>query len=249
MLSVALQEIVAPHSAGSELPIADLGLDQQPSANGSGLNLTRIEASSYAYPLVEGLFPIRYRLQSWNHAESDALAGFETYESMRRKRHRLYLPDDSSRGMRRYNLLQGDGQAELDRLEAGEGLSQTRTGKGPVDRLGLLQRVRRELLAEDASYRYEVTNGRDLLIYKVSVVAAQTLNIAGAELPAWKLRFDGLERGRQGKLEAAHRPVYVWLSRSPGHVPLRVESRHPVGRFRVELKQGPALQRVAHAQL
>ena len=94
---------------------------------------------------------------------------------------------------------------------------------------------------------FEVTNGRELLIYEVSVVAAQTLNIAGTELAAWKLRFEGMQRGRQGKLEAAHRPVYVWLSRAAGHVPLRVESRHPIGRFRVELKQGPALDQVARA--
>lgn len=234
-------------SAGSELPIADLRLDEELSAQGAGLNRTRIEASSHAYPLIESLFPIRYRLRSWSRADNGGLVGFETYESMRKKRHRLYLRDDSQSGVRRYDLLQGNGQQELGRLEAGLGPLQTRTGKGPVDRLGLLQRVRGKALAENANYRFEVTNGRELLIYDVSVVAAQSLNIAGTELPAWKLRFDGMERGRQGKLEAAHRPVYVWLSRAAGHVPLRVESRHPIGRFRVELKQGPALDQVARA--
>lgn len=236
-------------SAGSELPIADLRLDEQLLAEGAGLTRTRIEASSRAYPLVEGLFPIRYRIRSWNRADNGGLVGFETYESMRKKRHRLYLRDDSTSGVRRHDLLQGDGQQELDRLEAGLGPLPVRIEKGLIDRLGLLQRVRGKALAKNASYRFEVTNGRELLIYEVRVVAAQTLNIAGTELPAWKLRFDGLERGRQGKLEAAHRPVYVWLSRASGHVPLRVESRHPIGRFRVELKQGPALDQVAHAEL
>ena len=235
-------------SAGSELPIADLRLDEQLSADGPGLTRTRIEASSGAYPLIESLFPIRYRLRSWNRADNGALVGFETYESMRKKRHRLYLRDDSLSGVRRYDLMQGDGQQELGRLEAGLGPLQTQTGKGPVDRLGLLQRVRGKALAENANYRFEVTNGRELLIYEVSVVAAQTLNIAGTELAAWKLRFDGMQRGREGEPEAAHRPVYVWLSRAAGHVPLRVESRHPIGRFRVELKQGPALDQVARAE-
>lgn len=234
-------------SAGSELPIADLRLDEELSAEGAGLTRTRIEASSHAYPLIESLFPIRYRLRSWSRADNGGLVGFETYESMRKKRHRLYLRDDSQSGVRRYDLLQGKGRQELGRLEAGLGPLQTRTGKGPVDRLGLLQRVRGKALAENANYRFEVTDGQELLIYDVSVVAAQSLNIAGTELPAWKLRFDGMERGRQGELKAAHRPVYVWLSRAAGHVPLRVESRHPIGRFRVELKQGPAIERVARA--
>ena len=234
-------------SAGSELPIADLRLDEALSADGAGLNRTRIEVNSHAYPLIESLFPIRYRWRSWSRADNGGLVGFETYESMGKKRHRLYLRDDSHSGVRRYDLLQGNGQQELGRLEAGLSSLQTRTGKGPVDRLGLLQQVRGKALAENANYRFEVTDGRDLLIYEVSVVAAQSLNIAGTELPAWKLRFDGMERGRQGKLEAAHRPVYAWLSRAAGHVPLRVESRHPIGRFRVELKQGPAMERVARA--
>ena len=234
-------------SAGSELPIADLRLDEALSADGVGLNRTRIEVNSHAYPLIESLFPIRYRWRSWSRADNGGLVGFETYESMGKKRHRLYLRDDSHSGVRRYDLLQGNGQQELGRLEAGLSSLQTRTGKGPVDRLGLLQQVRGKALAENANYRFEVTDGRDLLIYEVSVVAAQSLNIAGTELPAWKLRFDGMERGRQGKLEAAHRPVYAWLSRAAGHVPLRVESRHPIGRFRVELKQGPAMERVARA--
>jgi len=234
-------------SAGSEMPIADLRLDEQRSADGHGLTRARIEASSFAYPLVEGLFPIRYRLRSWSRTDDGGLVGFETYESMRKKRHRLYLRDDSVNGVRRFDLLEGDGQQELHRLEAGVGPLPARTGKDPVDRLGLLQRVRGKALAENASYRFEVTNGRELLIYEVRVVAAQTLNISGTELPAWKLRFDGLERERHGELEAAHRPVYVWLSRTAGHVPLRVESRHPIGRFRVELKQGPAMEQVARA--
>ena len=234
-------------SAGSEMPIADLRLDEQRSADGHGLTRARIEASSFAYPLVEGLFPIRYRLRSWSRTDDGGLVGFETYESMRKKRHRLYLRDDSVSGVRRYDLLEGDGQQELHWLEAVVGPMPAQTGKGPVDRLGLLQRVRGKALAENASYRFEVSNGREVLIYEVRVVAAQTLNISGSELPAWKLRFDGLEQGRQGTIEAAHRPVYVWLSRTAGHVPLRVESRHPIGRFRVELKQGPAMEQVARA--
>ena len=120
-------------------------------------------------------------------------------------------------------------------------------GERLLDRLGLLQLVRRQNLADQSEYRFVVTNGRERLVYDVRVVAAQTLDLAGVSLPAWKLRFHGLESGRNGGLEPAHRPVYVWLSQTPEHIPLRVDSRHAIGRFRVELKNRPLLRQIAEA--
>ena len=234
-------------SAGSQLPIADLRLDERALPGPGALVQTGISASSKAYPLVERLFPIRYRFRSWRRPHGDALVGFETFQHTRRQRHRLYLADESESGMRRYDLLQGLGEAELRRLETGVSPLESTPAEVLLDRLGLLQRVRGLDLDAGAGYRFAVTNGRDRLVYRVRVEAAETLNVAGRSVPAWKLRFDGLEMADGGQLQAVHRPVYVWLGRAAGHLPLRVESRHAIGRFRIDLEQVPATMQLARS--
>lgn len=70
-----------------------------------GLRETRLEATSRHYPLVESLYPIRYRFRSWSTAGGQDLVGFETFEQTRERRHRLYLRDDETkRGLRRYQV-------------------------------------------------------------------------------------------------------------------------------------------------
>jgi len=234
-------------SAGADMPIADLVLETSKAQGSADLSQARIEASSLAYPLIETLFPIRYRFRNWTIGDQGQLLGFENYESTRKVRHRLYLRDESSLGVRRFDLKAGAGRRQMEQLEAGEMPVPPVGGERLLDRLGLLQLVRRQDLAEQAEYRLVVTNGRERLVYDVRVVAAQTLDLGGVSLPAWKLRFDGLESGRNGGLEPAHRPVYVWLSQTSEQIPLRVDSRHAIGRFRVELKSLPRLRQIAQA--
>ena len=233
-------------SAGTDLPIVDLLLDAPLQEDSSGIRQVGLTASSLAYPLVESVFPIRYRFRSWTGPDRGQLQGFETYERTRKLRHRLYLPDKSGSGMRRYNLTEGVGQHELAQLQAG--MSPTAhpvQGGQLLDRLGLLQRLRGLDLREQADYRFAVTNGRERLDYQVEVESAQTVTIGDLVVPAWKLRLDGFERGRNGRPVAAHRPVYVWLSRTPARIPLRVDSRQPIGLFRVELKNRTTLNQLA----
>ena len=235
-------------SAGADMPIADLLLDAPLQADSGRVGQIGLNASSEAYPLVESVYPIRYRFRSWTGPEQGRLLGFETYESTRKLRHRLYLRDDTGSGMKRFDLTEGAGQHEMTQLEAGVSPVTALQSERPlVDRLGLLQQVRRQDLREQARYRFAVTSGREQLVYRVKVEAAQVLAMDGLAVPAWKLRFDGLERGRNGTQVAAHRPIFVWLSRASGHIPLRVDSRQPIGLFRVELKNRSALNQLAQA--
>jgi len=234
-------------SGGADMPIADLVLEASKAQGSADLRQARIEVSSSAYPLVESLFPIRYRFRNWTVGDQGQLLGFESYESTRKVRHRLYLRDGSNPGVRRISLKAGAGRREMAQLEAGEAPVPPIGGERLLDRLGLLQFVRRQDLAEQVEYRLMVTNGRERLVYEVRVVAAQILDLGDVSLPAWKLRFDGLQSGQNGGLEPAHRPVYVWLSQTPEHIPLRIDSRHAIGRFRVELKNRPLLKQIAQA--
>jgi hypothetical protein len=61
------------------------------------------------------------------------------------------------------------------------------------------------------------------------------LVLDGVSVPAWKVRFDGERSMPDPTSEPAHRPLWVWFSKDHHRVPLRVDARHAVGLFRVEL--------------
>jgi hypothetical protein len=234
-------------SAGSEMPIVDMVLQTRPPPGGAGLTEISLRASSAAYPLVESLFPMRYRFRTWTGPDPGQLVGFETCEKTRRLKHRLYLRDPSASGVRRYDLTLGDGRLEKQQLETGVRPAAVFEGDPLLDYLGLMRRVRTLDLAEGAEYRFAVTDGRNPARYRVTVETTTRLVRGGLSIPVWKLRFDGLRPGADGKVAAANRPFFVWLTRAPAQMPLRLEVSHTLGTFRAELKQWPARGQVARS--
>lgn len=233
-------------SMGADMPIADVTLATTRAADDGPFAQTRLEATSAAYPLVESLYPMRYRLRSWADPDGSLLA-FETYEKTDNLRHRLHLRDGSRKGVKRLDLTQdangGRALASLDEGRLPDGVPAA--GDGLSDRLGLLQLVRSKPLHAGADYRFAVTNGKKRFDYRVQVEKAESIRLGETTLRAWKLRFDGERIKRSGEREVAHRPFYIWLSQSPGHVPLRADSRHPIGLFRLTLKDPARLQQLA----
>ena len=234
-------------SMGQDMPIADLRLETREIDRSRRFCEISLDASSIAYPVVESLYPLRYRFRTWTTARPADVVGFETYERTRKLRHRLYLRSSAESGFSRYDLAQGAGLREVDQLSAGEIPVAAELGDLLLDRLGLLQHIRDKTLREGAEYRLPVTNGRNRLTYRVRVEAAQSLMLQGVKIAAWKVRFDGEEIDANGVARPAHRPLYVWFNRAPGHVPLRVDSRHAIGLFRVQLSDPVALPQLADA--
>ncbi len=222
-------------SLGQDMTIADLALTMRRLGGEDGLRETRLEATSAGHPGVEALYPFRYRFRSWASVGDARMLGFEAFEKTDRPRHRLYLRDDSALGVRRLDPEDAVGRKRLAQLAAGERPHARIAGGGLLDRLGLLQQIRSRALSAQAEYRFQVTNGRHLFAYRVNVEGAQALMLHDRRVAAWRLRIDGSRSSPDGSTKVAHRPIYLWLSRAPGHVPLRLESRHPVGLFRIEL--------------
>jgi hypothetical protein len=218
-----------------------------PGVDGPAVTENRLEASSAAYPVVEAFYPLRYRIRSWSDAASGALLGFEFRQDGGKSRHAVYRIASGPPGAAVQRLDPGEpvGRAWLDDLEVGE-FARGSSPAGLVDRLGLLQQVRRLDLADGRRFGFDVTSGSQRYRYTVRVERQTSLNMGGATLAAWKLRFDAERVADDGATEIAHRPIYVWLSQGPERVPLRVDVRHPIGRFRVELVDPAGLaQRVA----
>lgn len=230
---------------GQEMQIADVLL--QTALTDDGLRETRLEATSAAYSTVESVYPIRYRVRTWTSTDQGELVAFETYENARKLKHRLYLRDDSELGVRLLDVAAGQGRAEMAQLDAGRNPVAAPDEKLLFDRLGLLQRIRGLELRERQVFRLPVTNGREPFAYRVTVEGAESVTLGGVAVPAWKLRFEGQEMPAGKAAKPAHRPVYIWVSRTPEHIPLRADSRHAVGVFRIELDAPSAPQLVARA--
>jgi len=232
-------------SMGTDMGIADVVLESH-RPDGDQLGETQLEATSAAYPLVESLYPLRYRFRTWTEPDGELVA-FETYEKTTELRHRLYLRDDSKSGVKRLDLTRQDvGTEEMLQLDAGQlprQLEDIRTNL--LDRLGLLQRVRTQPLKAGAEYRFQVTDGRKRYDYTVRVEKTEVLQLGEIAIPAWKVRFDGSRTQRDGKVVQAHRPLTIWLNQAPEHIPLRVDSRNAIGLFRLELKDAQRLQQIA----
>lgn len=232
-------------SMGTDMGIADAVLESR-RPDGGQLAETRLEATSAAYPVVESLYPLRYCFRTWTDPDGELVA-FETYEKTTELLHRLYLRDDSKPGVKRLDLTrEGTGTEEMRQLDEGrlpQQLEDIRTSL--LDRLGLLQQVRAQPLQAGAEYRFQVTDGRKHYDYTVRVEQAEVLRLGEIAIPAWKVRFEGSRTKSNGKIVQAHRPLTIWLSQAPGHIPLRADSHNAIGQFRLEIKDPQRLPQIA----
>ena len=106
-----------------------------------------------------------------------------------------------------------------------------------------------------------VTDGKEIIRYSARIAARETVSTGAGERSAWKVRIDGFEdaevsgydTGResatgfeeQGEERLRHPPVYVWIDSGPRRVPLRLVSRHAVGKFTVALHEERTIQSAA----
>ena len=224
-------------SVGAEVSIADVVLRTRTPAAQSPYAESELVASSEAYAHVESIYPIRYRFRSWCWRDRSAVLASEYFEygDPRDTEHKLIYLDRPGKPFVSRPVSR---EAPLDIPVLRSGAYEPVAAKGErraFDRLGLLQRIRGSDLHPGAVVESVVSNGSRMLRYRAKVEKAMPLRVAGREWSALKLRFDGLETDAHGNQKHSHRPVYIWVSADPSHIPLLAESRHALGRFRVEL--------------
>ena len=229
-------------SAGARMPIADVTLKTRDPAGGAAYLESELGVTSEDNAHVEAFYPILYRFRSWYLRDRSSCLAAEYFERNNRSglKHRLIYLDDPQEDFVTRDLV-AEGDLDLPALLGGtySGDAAATRAEGRFDRLGLLQRVRGLALQPGMQLQEAVSNGKQMLHYRVTVEQRSDRSVAGRQWAALKLRFEGLETDQRGKLEHAHRPVYIWLSDDAWRVPLLAVGRAAVGKFYIELKQPP----------
>lgn len=227
-------------SAGADVPIADVHLQTSRPGDAEYLE-TEMRVTSADYAAVEAFYPIRYLFRSWYPDDRSGSLVYEYQESNQQtpEEHKLTYFDQPGEPYVTHDLVALNSKMDLPTL---------RSGGYPVvedllrfDRLGLLQHVRAQTLTVGDRMQLSVSNGRQMLTYKIKVETEVQVQALGRQWDAVKVRFDGFELDERGREQAAHRPIYIWFSRDARHLPLVAVSRHTLGRFAVLLMGGDNL--------
>ena len=229
-------------SAGSRVAIAEVRLRAGVPGGEAPYREAELTASSAPFGYVERIYPIRYRFRSWYWPDHSGVLVSEYYEYGHPDDidHKLIYLDSREQPFVARRLA-GPDTPELRDLAAGRYQAACARGeRHAYDRLGLLQAVRALPLRPGQEHEFRVSNGSEMLRYRIKVEKRVPLRAAGRDWQALKLRFDGLRSDAHGNSKHAHRPVFIWVSDDAAHIPLLAESRHALGRFRVSLQALPA---------
>jgi len=226
----------------------------------------QLTASSAAYPLVEQFYPYRYDFTSYHQGSWPRSLAFERRKQTSRLRHDLLLLNWEGAALWRFGIDDAEQSEPLSsQLPAamfktllvaglpdyGVQLKPRPEGQAPppestLDRLALLQQIRALPLLPDTSEDLTVTDGKEFIHYRVTVIKRELIQAAAGSRSAWKIRVEGFESDH-GEERFRHRPVYIWISDDQRRLPLRFVIRHAVGTFTVEMQPGSAIQSVANA--
>lgn len=231
-------------SAMQALPIAEARLTTEHAQQGL-LEVSTLTLSSAAHDVVDAVYPIRYRLRALYHLQDQRLLGMERFKQTRKIKHDVAWVDS---GADQLHYLRVDKRAAPIPLpptlqpwlgqQALRGAPSTVTS-APLhllDRLSLLQSLRREIPAVGQVRALAVTDGPKAYGYQVRLDGTENVTIGGRSWSTWRLRVDGYEKPATGPLSASpdHAPIYVWVSRDASRLPLRFRIDHSVGDFTVE---------------
>lgn len=224
-------------SGGQPVDIADATLTNE-ALPGEPWSLSEIAISSAGHAFPESVYPFRYRLRSLHNAEMGSLA-FARFKRARKSTDEVWLLNHNRRRFLRYRQ-QGNGEelpdAIAQKLAPGVALRFQREGAAlrvtPLfDQLGLFQRLRNLPFQPGASFRLSATDGKKILDYRISVLARSPLPTRERAWNTWKLRIES----RRANGKTAHQPILLWLEDSEERIPVKAETRHPIGIFTIRL--------------
>ena len=205
--------------------------------------------SSRGYKVLEAVFKVRFHYRSFYQLNPPRTLAFETRE---KKYHKQYMPYGykhslavipSGADTTDYYKLGSKGEPLPTAVKAfvatdhksAEKIKAKKVKHKPVvrnaiDRMTLLQTVRSAPLSTGYKSSFAGTDGRNKLVFRTTVVAAEDVKAAGKVWKTWKVRIDEIEKGEK--------PVslHAWISMDSRHIPVFIEIESKFGEARFHLK-------------
>jgi len=212
--------------------------------------MSRATMSSKGYAVLEAIFKVRFHYRSFYRLKPARTLAFEMREKKYSDKYQPYgykhslavIPDGGT--MVDFYKLRSKGEplpasvkqfVATDHKPAGKirvkKVKHKPVAKHSIDRMTLLQRLRSAPLKKGYAASFPGTNGKDQLEFRVAVIAAEEVNVAGRRWKTWKIRIDELEKGDKPV------PLFAWISRDSRHIPVKIEIDSSFGSARFILKK------------
>ncbi len=248
--------------------------------NGDLLQHVTLSVSSENFSTVERLYPIRYQFQSIFKPETSQAVLFEnlrTSKKSKKNRHKVGLFDLNDHQVQVYSstneqvsitpvqvkhLVDGGDSSVIVKqlnLKADKAPLHYLEGNSLIDRLTLLSVIRNQVIEGDEKRQYLVTNGRELMTYRVQLGKQELVQLGENKIKATKVKIEAFDFEKdnksatgyvyagdtsidsyealiqEGQQDYRHPPVYVWFSADDRRLPLKFVNHHALGEFVIEL--------------
>jgi len=237
-------------SAAVPVEIAQVSLTLHPavqSVDGEQLRRASLALTTEPFPRMEALYPLRLKYDSWFDPELRYSAVVDMRRQSSKSRHELLWFNRKEGVVRSYRKRKGkEGKSaatglpefllKISHLQQPSSFRERRVrtlDSGDVlDRLAMLYALRKHPLVPGEVVEMAVSNGKDLLGYKVAVEAREQLLLDGQMVATLRLRLTpsfaaGADRGYA---------VRVWLSDDELRLPLRFRSSEFGGAIELNLE-------------
>jgi len=203
-----------------------------------------LAVTTESFPSMEAVYPLRFNYDSWFDSDLKYSVVLDVRKRTSKYRHELLWFNREQEVVRTYRKSESKGSgsheipgflSQVNHLQQPDSFRERRVLKldsgNVLDRLAMLYVLRNHLLTPGKSIDLAVSNGKDLLGYRIAVEAREQLVLDSKPISTLRLRFtprfvNGGDRGYA---------VRVWMSDDERRLPVRFHSSKMGGSIELDL--------------
>jgi hypothetical protein len=232
-------------SSNKEIKVAKAVWNALPAVRQENADLS-LRVSSEKYQKLESLFPFRLCHIASYSPKRRRTDSFETFMRAGKEMESLKVRFDwSAMALRRESAKAKMHNRRSDPFDLFGGVTRSKinwrrsSGRYPVgkvllDRISMLQHLRKMRLKDGQVINVPVSDGKRELEYWVSVSSDRLSGVMGKTWSAFKLNFETFDLDPK-RDKPIHPPVDIWISSDNRRLPLRLAGNYPFGRLDARL--------------
>jgi len=241
-----------------------LSVDSMGQMAQSPVDHLKLSVSSEKYKMAENLYSFRYFYQSLYETDLERTLYFENIKKTKEIKHKVGLFDWPNKQVQLFKSIAKDfvsDASEIRNIQDAKSLNLTVKAKAltdlpdqAMDRLSLLQNMRKKLQQGKNNHEYLVTTADELMTYKFSFAKDEVITSAGKKINARKIKVEAFDvdqldnnltfiddveadefmTGESLKPRYRHPPIYIWFSLDDKYLPIKFVNHHSLGQFVIQ---------------